>query len=109
MDPGIGLVAVTVAAGIGKPARTVVMPRAVRFAEYGDVNVLHVVEVDRPEPGPGEVLVEVVATSINPAEAKIRGGLLHDRWPATFPSGQGSDLAGRVAAVGPGVSGFNPG
>ncbi len=85
------------------------MPRAVRFAEYGDVNVLQVVEVERPEAGRSEVLVEVVATSINPGEAKIRDGSLHERWPATFPSGQGSDLAGRVAAVGPGVTTFAPG
>ncbi|ART69875.1 NADPH:quinone reductase [Mycobacterium dioxanotrophicus] len=36
----------------------------------------------------------------------IRRGALHDRWPATFPSGQGSDLAGVVAEIGPGVRGF---
>ncbi|MCU1503983.1 MAG: NADPH:quinone reductase, partial [Ilumatobacteraceae bacterium] len=54
-------------------------------------------------------LVQVVATSINPGEAKIREGLLHDRWPSTFPSGQGSDLAGRVAGVGHGVEGLEVG
>jgi NADPH:quinone reductase-like Zn-dependent oxidoreductase len=53
-----------------------------------------------PEPGPGQVLVEVKAAGINPGEAKIREGLLHSRWPATFPSGQGSDLAGIVARTG---------
>jgi NADPH:quinone reductase-like Zn-dependent oxidoreductase len=80
--------------------------RAVRFDEYGGVDVLKVVEVPRPIPGPGQVLVEVKAAGINPGEAKIREGLLHDRWPATFPSGQGSDLAGIVAGTGPGVPGF---
>ncbi|GAA3398296.1 NADP-dependent oxidoreductase [Cryptosporangium minutisporangium] len=85
------------------------MPKAVRFAEYGDVDVLRVVEVERPVPGAGQVLVEVRAASINPGEAKIRAGLLHDRWPATFPSGEGSDVAGVVAEVGPGVTGFAPG
>ena len=69
------------------------MPKAVRFDSYGGVDVLKVVEVPMPEPGPGQVLVRVKATGINPGEAKIRQGLLHDRWPATFPSGQGSDLA----------------
>ena len=80
--------------------------RAVRFDEYGGVDVLKVVEVPRPIAGPGQVLVEVKAAGINPGEAKIREGLLHARWPATFPSGQGSDLAGIVAGTGSGVTGF---
>jgi len=80
------------------------MTRAVRFDKYGGLEVLQVVEVDRPSPGPGKVLVRVKAAGINPGEAMIRKGALHDRWPATFPSGQGSDLAGIVEAVGPGVA-----
>lgn len=79
------------------------MSRAVRYDEYGGVDVLHVDEVEPPVPGPGQVLVRVRAAGINPGEAKIREGLLHERWPATFPSGQGSDLAGVVEAVGPDV------
>ncbi|HXR70691.1 NADP-dependent oxidoreductase [Actinocrinis sp.] len=82
------------------------MPKAVRFDQYGDINVLNVVEVPQPEPGAGEVLVAVKAAGINPGEAKVREGAMHDRWPATFPSGQGSDLAGVVAKLGPGVTGF---
>jgi NADPH:quinone reductase-like Zn-dependent oxidoreductase len=82
------------------------MPRAVRFERYGDVDVLDVVAVERPAAGPGQVLVEVRAAGINPGEAAIRSGAMHDRWPATFPSGQGSDLAGVVAQVGEGVAGF---
>jgi NADPH:quinone reductase-like Zn-dependent oxidoreductase len=78
----------------------------VRFDEYGEIDVLRVVEVDRPVPGPGQVLVRVRAAGINPGEATIRKGLLHDRWPATFPSGQGSDLAGVVAEVGEDVDGY---
>lgn len=80
------------------------MPLAVRFDEYGDVDVLNVVDVPRPVPGPGEVLVKVVAAAINPGEAVIRTGVAHAIFPATFPSGQGSDLAGVVAEVGDGVS-----
>ncbi len=79
------------------------MPRAVRFDHYGDVDVLNVVEVERPAPGSGEALVRVKAAGINPGEASIREGLLAERWPATFPSGEGSDLAGVVEEVGPGV------
>jgi NADPH:quinone reductase-like Zn-dependent oxidoreductase len=85
------------------------MPLAVRFSEYGDVNVLDVVEVPRPIPESGQVLVRVVAAAINPGEASIRKGLLHAMWPAAFPSGEGSDLAGIVVEVGPGVSAFTPG
>src|SRR5215470_8239689 len=83
--------------------------KAVRFDEYGGAEVLKVVDVPRPIPGPGQVLVQVKAAGINPGEAKIRDGLLHARWPATFPSGQGSDLAGIIAKTGPGVTGFKPG
>ncbi|MEU7863506.1 NADP-dependent oxidoreductase [Nonomuraea sp. NPDC049141] len=85
------------------------MSKAVRFQQYGGIEVLRVVEVDRPVPGPGQVLVRVEAAAINPGEAMIRTGALHDRWPATFPSGQGSDLAGVVAEVGAGVDGFTSG
>jgi NADPH:quinone reductase-like Zn-dependent oxidoreductase len=85
------------------------MPDAVRFDRYGGIDVLQVVDVERPVPGSGQVLVRVKATSINPGEAKIRLGLLAERWPATFPSGEGSDIAGIVAEAGQGVTGFAAG
>ncbi|MCW2675960.1 MAG: NADPH:quinone reductase [Modestobacter sp.] len=78
--------------------------RAVRFDRYGDRDVLHVAEVDMPPPGDGEVLVRVRAAGINPGETAIRSGALHEQFPAAFPSGEGSDLAGEVAVVGAGVS-----
>ena len=78
--------------------------KAVRFDEYGDVDVLRVADVPVPDPGAGQVLVRVRAAGINPGEAKIREGLLHALWPATFPSGQGSDLAGVIDRLGPGVT-----
>jgi NADPH:quinone reductase-like Zn-dependent oxidoreductase len=80
------------------------MPRAVRFDHYGGLEVLQVVEVPRPAPGPGQVLVKVKAAGINPGEASIRKGLFADRWPAKFPSGQGSDFAGVVDENGSGVT-----
>jgi NADPH:quinone reductase-like Zn-dependent oxidoreductase len=85
------------------------MPKAVRFSEYGDVDVLQVVDVPRPDPSAGQVLLRVKAAGINPGESKIRAGALHERWPATFPSGEGSDLAGVVEGVGAGVTGVQPG
>jgi NADPH:quinone reductase-like Zn-dependent oxidoreductase len=80
--------------------------KAVRFDKYGGIEVLQLAEVPIPEPSRGEALVQVKAASINPGEAKIREGLLHAMWPATFPSGEGSDLAGIVTKVGPGVESF---
>ena len=80
--------------------------KAVRFEKYGGIEVLQVVDVPIPEPSRGEALVQVKAASINPGEAKIREGLLHAMWPATFPSGEGSDLAGIVTKLGPGVESF---
>jgi len=85
------------------------MARAVRFDNYGGIDVLKIVEVERPTPGSGEVLVAVKAAGINPGEAAIRQGFLHERWPATFPSGQGSDLAGVVQETGEGVDSFKVG
>jgi len=79
------------------------MAKAVRFGAYGGIDVLEVVDLPIPDPAEGEVLVQVKAASINPGEAKIREGFLHERWPATFPSGQGSDFAGVVTKVGAGV------
>jgi NADPH:quinone reductase-like Zn-dependent oxidoreductase len=80
------------------------MPQAVRFDEYGGVDVLRIAEVGRPVPGPGQAVVRVKAAGINPGEAKIRSGLLAQRYPATFPSGEGSDLAGVVEELGAGVT-----
>jgi NADPH:quinone reductase-like Zn-dependent oxidoreductase len=82
------------------------MPRAVQFDHYGEIDVLDVVEVPTPVPGPGQVLVAVKAAGINPGEGSIRKGLMHERFPATFPSGEGSDLAGVVAEVRPDVTRF---
>jgi NADPH:quinone reductase-like Zn-dependent oxidoreductase len=83
--------------------------KAVRFDGYGPVDVLDVRDVPVPEPGPGQVLVRVKAAGINPGEAKIRAGELAERWPATFPSGQGSDFAGVVDQLGAGVTSAAPG
>ena len=83
--------------------------RAVRFDHYGGRDVLEVAEVDRPVPNPGRVLVRVKAAGINLGEAKIREGLMDKVFPATFPSGQGSDLAGVVEEVGSEVDQFAAG
>ena len=78
--------------------------KAVRFHHYGDIDVLDLEDAEPRPLGPHDVLVQVHAAGINPGEAKIRSGALHERFPATFPSGQGSDLAGTVAEAGPAVT-----
>lgn len=82
------------------------MARAVQFDHYGDRDVLHVADVEVPSATEGEVVVEVRAAAINPGEAAIRTGALDAMFPASFPSGEGSDLAGVVREVGPGVTEF---
>src|SRR6202167_967030 len=83
--------------------------KAVQFDSYGGIEVLQLADVPTPEPSQGEALVKVKAASINPGEAMIREGLLDAIWPATFPSGEGSDLAGIVTKVGSGVQSFKVG
>ena len=85
------------------------MVRAVRYDEFGGIDVLRVDEVERPVPGDGQVLVRVKAAGINISEAAIRTGAVAELFPSTFPSGQGSDLAGVIEEVSAGVGGFSLG
>ncbi len=80
--------------------------QAVRFDRYGGVDVLEVRQVEDPAPGAGEVLVAVRAAGLNPGEIGIREGRMHARWPATFPSGEGSDFAGVIQSIGEGAGEF---
>ncbi len=74
--------------------------RAVRLDGYGDVDVLEVRDVDVPVAAPDQVVVQVVATSINPGEASIRTGAMDPERSGVFPMGEGSDFAGRIVDVG---------
>ncbi|GGR28897.1 NADP-dependent oxidoreductase [Deinococcus ruber] len=85
------------------------MPKAVRLHEYGGLEVLKTEDVPQPVAAAGQVLVRVKAAGINPGEASIRKGVFKDTWPSSFPSGQGSDFAGVIEAVGEGVSSTQPG
>lgn len=80
--------------------------RAVQLSGYGGTEVLGVHDVAAPEPGPGRVVVEVRAASINPGEIMIREGVFDPDRTAPFPMGEGSDLAGQVIAVGSDVEGW---
>jgi NADPH:quinone reductase-like Zn-dependent oxidoreductase len=83
--------------------------KAVRYHEYGDSNVLRYEEAPRPVPGAGQVLVQVAATSFNPVDAGIRGGYLAQVYKVAFPHIPGVDVAGTIAELGDGVTGWNTG
>ncbi|SER26078.1 NADP-dependent oxidoreductase [Actinokineospora terrae] len=80
--------------------------RAVEFDEFGAPEVLHVVERDVVEPGPGQVRIRVRAAGVNPVDWKIRSGLLAGVRETPFPYVVGGDVAGVVEAVGPDVTGY---
>ncbi|GGX34747.1 alcohol dehydrogenase catalytic domain-containing protein [Streptomyces noursei] len=77
--------------------------RAARYTRYGPPDVLEVRQVPTPAPGRGEVLVKVCATSVNPAEAKVRAGAFRLMSGFRFPKGTGEDFTGTVVATGPSV------
>jgi NADPH:quinone reductase-like Zn-dependent oxidoreductase len=77
--------------------------KAVRFHGYGGVGVLRYEDVERPSPGPGEVLVRVAATAFNPVDTWFRSGIIDQIFPVTFPHTPGLDVAGTVVELGSGV------
>ncbi len=81
--------------------------KAVRYHEYGSADVLRYEEVERPEPGPGEVLVRMAACGVNHFDVDLRAGI--SRWPLPMPHQLGVEFAGEVEAVGPDVEHFKPG
>ncbi len=77
--------------------------------QYGGPEVLKFEDYPDPAPAPGEVLVRVAATSVNPIDYKRRAGLMKDFSPILFPGLIGVDIAGTVVKIGPGVEGFSAG
>lgn len=78
---------------------------AIRVSRTGGPEVLELAELADPQPGEGELLVDVAAVGVNFIDVYRRTGL----YPVPLPSVPGSELAGTVLAVGPGVEGFSPG
>ena len=74
--------------------------KAIWFERYGGPEVLRFGAVPAPKAGPGEVIVEVAAIGVNPADGKWRAGLFAAQVPLTFPHIPGYDLAGREAGTG---------
>ena len=83
--------------------------KAAFIRRYGGNAVVELGELPAPQAGPGELLVEVHAASVNPVDFKIRDGLLKMIVPFGFPLILGNDLSGVVKAVGTGVTRFRSG
>ena len=76
---------------------------------YGGPEVMALAALPEPEPGPGEVVVDVHAASVSPLDWMMRNGYFRPRPSGEFPRVFGADFAGTVRAVGHGVAGFSPG
>jgi NADPH:quinone reductase-like Zn-dependent oxidoreductase len=80
--------------------------KAVVARQYGGPEVLKFEDYPDPVPGPGDVLVRVAATSVNPIDYKRRSGLTKNFYPMKFPGLIGVDIAGTVVRIGAEVQGF---
>jgi NADPH:quinone reductase-like Zn-dependent oxidoreductase len=83
--------------------------KAIVIHGYGRPDVLKYEDYPEPVPGPGEVLVKVAASSVNPFDFKVRSGAMKDFIPLTFPAVLGIDVSGTVESVGLGVTTLAPG
>lgn len=82
------------------------MPKVFRFREYGGPQTQEFAEVDKPEPGPGQLLIEVRAAGVNPVDHKVRSGRFKHFQSRELPSEFGSEVSGLIARIGAGVEGF---
>lgn len=83
--------------------------KAARIQDYGDANVIKVVDIDTPTPNNGQVLVKIRAASLNPFDTMVRAGFVKDMIPLQLPITLGGDIAGVVTEVGADISTFKVG
>ena len=81
--------------------------KAIGFYEHGDINQLTTIELPQPEPGPAEILINVKAVALNHLDLWVLGGL--PGLDLEMPHIGGSDIAGLIAGLGDGVTGFQVG
>jgi NADPH:quinone reductase-like Zn-dependent oxidoreductase len=81
--------------------------RAVVFHEFGGPDVLRLEDLETPSPGPGEVLIDVLACALNHLDVDVREGV--SRFPVELPFVPGVEVVGRIAAVGDGVEDWQVG
>ena len=83
--------------------------KAMRYHAYGDSGVLVYEDADRPVAGSGQVVVQVAGAAFNPVDVAIRAGFMRQVFPVAFPHIPNFDVAGVIAEVGEGVSGWSAG
>jgi NADPH:quinone reductase-like Zn-dependent oxidoreductase len=83
--------------------------KAVRYHAYGDSGVLVYEKADRPVAGSGQVVVQVAGAAFNPVDVAIRAGFMQQVFPVVLPHIPNFDVAGVIAEVGEGVSGWSAG
>ena len=76
------------------------------YRAYGGPERLEMTDMPRPSPGPGQVLVRVIASSVNPIDWKRASGKMRLIMPVKFPAIPGFDVAGDIAELGTGVTGY---
>jgi NADPH:quinone reductase-like Zn-dependent oxidoreductase len=85
------------------------VPTVFRFTEYGGPETQEFAEVDKPRPGPAEILVRVKAAGVNPVDHKVRSGRFAGLASRELPSEFGSEISGVIDEVGSDVEGFSVG
>lgn len=83
--------------------------KAAQINKYGHSDVIEIVDIEKPKAGPGQVLVKIYASSINPFDFKLREGYMKEMMPLNFPFTLGGDVAGVVTEIGQGVDKFQVG
>lgn len=79
--------------------------KAIKIYEFGGPDVLRYEDIPKPQPGPGEILIRIIAAGVNPIDWKIRSGYIRE---LPLPTIMGLDVAGIVEAVGQGETSFQP-
>ncbi|MBR1175314.1 NADP-dependent oxidoreductase [Bradyrhizobium sp. KB893862 SZCCT0404] len=80
--------------------------KAALLKAYGDVDQFEIGDIPTPQPGPGEVLIKIEASAINPFDLILRQGFMAQLIPLSLPAALGGDAAGTVAGLGAGVTRF---
>jgi len=83
--------------------------KATPIASYGASDLLQLAECERPNPGPGQYLIKVRASAVNPVDWKLRRGSLKVVMHPSFPLILGFDVCGEIVEAGPGAHRFKPG
>ncbi|HMB41014.1 MAG TPA: NADP-dependent oxidoreductase [Balneolaceae bacterium] len=83
--------------------------KAAFFEEFGESGNIKYGNIDKPEPGEGEVLIQIEAAGVNPVDAAVAKGMLNEAIPATFPAIPGWDVAGTVKQRGHSARRFKEG